>query len=160
MTTARGPESGDYELSLILDGLHYTEAKETCSGLADADTQYTHIEGRLKEINAEILEIEGRYERREDAYDETESFASNRSIGGRSIKIRQRSSFAARARWDQILFVRVAYRLLAPGSEWRLHRKWFQRSALADLLGEDAEVVDPQAVPLSRPAAGAQTGGL
>jgi hypothetical protein len=51
MTTARGPESGDYELSLILDGLYYTEAKETCSGLADADTQYTHIEGRLKEIH-------------------------------------------------------------------------------------------------------------
>ena len=25
----------------------------------------------------------------------------------------------------------VAYRLLAPGSEWRLHRERFQRSALA-----------------------------
>jgi hypothetical protein len=25
-------------------------------------------------------------------------------------------------RWDQVLFVLVAYRLLAPGSEWRLHR--------------------------------------
>ncbi len=32
----------------------------------------------------------------------------------------------------------VAYRLIAPGSEWRLHREWFARSALADLLGEDA----------------------
>jgi hypothetical protein len=73
MTTARGTESGDYELSLILDGLYYAEAKETCSGLADADGRYTHTESRLKEINAEILEIEGRYERREDAYDETES---------------------------------------------------------------------------------------
>jgi Transposase DDE domain len=41
-------------------------------------------------------------------------------------------------RWDQVLFVLVAYRLIAPGSEWRLHREWFQRSALADLLGEDA----------------------
>ena len=41
-------------------------------------------------------------------------------------------------RWDQVLFVLVAYRLLAPGSEWRLHRAWFERSALADLLGEDA----------------------
>jgi len=39
--------------------------------------------------------------------------------------------------WDQVLLVLVAYRLLAPGSEWRLHREWFQRSALADLLGED-----------------------
>ncbi|HJT11979.1 MAG TPA: IS1634 family transposase [Dongiaceae bacterium] len=41
-------------------------------------------------------------------------------------------------RWDQVLFVLVTYRLIAPGSEWRLHREWFQRSALADLLGEDA----------------------
>jgi transposase len=40
-------------------------------------------------------------------------------------------------RFDQVLFVLVAYRLLAPGSEWRLHREWFARSALADLLGED-----------------------
>jgi hypothetical protein len=41
-------------------------------------------------------------------------------------------------RWGQVLFVLVAYRLIAPGSEWRLHREWFERSALADLLGEDA----------------------
>lgn len=40
-------------------------------------------------------------------------------------------------RWDVVLFVLVAYRLLAPGSEWRLHREWFERSALADLLGAD-----------------------
>jgi hypothetical protein len=45
-------------------------------------------------------------------------------------------------RWDQVLFVLVAYRLLAPGSEWRLHRDWFQRSALADLLGEDAGLAE------------------
>src|SRR3954465_4988042 len=47
-----------------------------------------------------------------------------------------------RTRWDQGLFVLVAYRLLAPGSEWRLHREWFQRSALADLLGEDAGLAE------------------
>ncbi len=47
----------------------------------------------------------------------------------------------------------VAYRLLAPGSEWRLHREWFQRSALADLLGEDAGLArDPQTVPTSTAA--------
>ncbi|HKM82174.1 MAG TPA: IS1634 family transposase [Candidatus Acidoferrum sp.] len=40
-------------------------------------------------------------------------------------------------RWDQELFVLAAYRLLAPGSEWRLHREWFERTALADLLGAD-----------------------
>src|SRR5215475_4604196 len=27
--------------------------------------------------------------------------------------------------WDAVLFVLVAYRLLSPGSEWRLHREWF-----------------------------------
>ena len=36
-----------------------------------------------------------------------------------------------------MLLVLVAYRLIAPGSEWRLHRQWFERSALADLLGAD-----------------------
>ena len=45
-------------------------------------------------------------------------------------------------RWDQVLFVLVAYRLLAPGSEWRLYREWFERSALADLLGEDAGLAE------------------
>src|SRR5512132_2390304 len=43
-------------------------------------------------------------------------------------------------RWDQVLFVLVAYRLLEPGSEWRLHRQWFERTALADLLGADFAV--------------------
>ena len=45
-------------------------------------------------------------------------------------------------RWDQVLFVLVAYRLLAPGAEWRLHREWYERSALADLLGADAALAD------------------
>ena len=40
-------------------------------------------------------------------------------------------------RWDQIVQVLVAYRLIAPGSEWRLHREWFGNSAMADLLGAD-----------------------
>jgi len=31
----------------------------------------------------------------------------------------------------------VAYRLVDPGSEWRLHRQWFEQSAMGDLLGED-----------------------
>src|SRR5438309_140406 len=44
--------------------------------------------------------------------------------------------------WDQVLFVLIACRLLAPGSEWRLHREWFRRSALADLLGEDAGLAE------------------
>jgi Transposase DDE domain len=39
--------------------------------------------------------------------------------------------------WDQILQVLVSYRLIAPGSEWKLHRAWFGNSAMADLLGAD-----------------------
>jgi Transposase DDE domain len=40
-------------------------------------------------------------------------------------------------RWDQVLQVLVSYRLIAPGSEWKLHRDWFGKSAMADLLGGD-----------------------
>jgi transposase len=40
-------------------------------------------------------------------------------------------------RWDQVLQTLVTYRLLDPGSEWRLHREWFDKSAMADLLGGD-----------------------
>jgi len=40
-------------------------------------------------------------------------------------------------RWDQIVQVLAAYRLIAPGSEWKLHREWFGNSAMADLLGAD-----------------------
>ena len=32
-----------------------------------------------------------------------------------------------RTRWDQVLQVLVAYRLIEPGSEWRLHREWFRQ---------------------------------
>jgi DDE family transposase len=46
-------------------------------------------------------------------------------------------------RWDQVLLVLVAYRLIASGAEWRLHREWYGRSALADLLGADAALADP-----------------
>jgi hypothetical protein len=45
--------------------------------------------------------------------------------------------------WDQVLFVLVAYRLIAPGAEWRLHRQWFGQSALADLLGADCALAEP-----------------
>ena len=40
-------------------------------------------------------------------------------------------------RWDQVLQVLASYRLIAPGSEWKLHRDWFGKSAMADLLGAD-----------------------
>ena len=40
-------------------------------------------------------------------------------------------------RWLNVLKTLVAYRLIDPGSEWRLHRQWYEQSAMADLLGED-----------------------
>jgi len=45
--------------------------------------------------------------------------------------------------WDEVLLVLVAYRLIAPGSEWRLHRQWFGQSAMGDLLGSDSALADP-----------------
>jgi len=47
--------------------------------------------------------------------------------------------------WDQVLLILVVYRLLSPGSEWRLHREWYGRSALPDLLGMDS-VIDEHAL--------------
>lgn len=46
-------------------------------------------------------------------------------------------------RWEDVLLVLVAYRLIAPGSEWRLHRQWFGQSALGDLLSVDSSLTDP-----------------
>src|SRR5712664_2982918 len=40
-------------------------------------------------------------------------------------------------RWDLVLQTLCAYRLIDPGSEWRLHRQWFEHSAMGDLLGAD-----------------------
>src|SRR6266481_4006539 len=39
--------------------------------------------------------------------------------------------------WAHVLQTLTAYRLIDPGSEWRLHREWFKNSAMADLLEED-----------------------
>ena len=40
-------------------------------------------------------------------------------------------------RWLSVLKTLVAYRLIDPGSEWRLHRQWYEQTAMGDLLGED-----------------------
>jgi hypothetical protein len=45
--------------------------------------------------------------------------------------------------WEKVLRVLTIYRLLSPGSEWRLHRQWFQTTALPDLLGVDERAVQP-----------------
>jgi len=39
--------------------------------------------------------------------------------------------------WRHVLETLTVYRLIDPGSEWRLHRQWFANSAMADLLAED-----------------------
>jgi hypothetical protein len=45
-------------------------------------------------------------------------------------------------RWDWVLQILVTYRLLDPGSEWRLYRHWFEHSAMPDLLGADEELAE------------------
>ena len=48
--------------------------------------------------------------------------------------------------WRHILETLVCYRLIDPGSEWRLHRLWFEQSAMGDLLGEDFALVEKNAL--------------
>jgi hypothetical protein len=62
------------------------------------------------------------------------------SIGsGRSvcrIRAKGRSGGTSYKRWC------VCYRLIDPGSEWRLHRQWFEQSAMRDLLHTDCVGID------------------
>jgi transposase len=48
--------------------------------------------------------------------------------------------------WQHIVQALVCYRLIDPGSEWRLHRLWFDTSAMGDLLGEDYSLVEKNAL--------------
>src|SRR6266513_6442899 len=48
--------------------------------------------------------------------------------------------------WRHILQTLVCYRLIDPGSEWRLHRQWFEQSAMGDLLGADYGLVEKNAL--------------
>ncbi len=45
--------------------------------------------------------------------------------------------------WEKVLRGLSIYRLLSPGSEWRLHRHWFSTTALPDLLEVNESVVQP-----------------
>jgi hypothetical protein len=45
-------------------------------------------------------------------------------------------------RWDLIAEALSCYRLIEPGSEWRMHRHWYEKSAMADLLGSGFELVE------------------
>ena len=42
--------------------------------------------------------------------------------------------------WEKVLALLVVNRLIAPGSEFRLHRQWFNRSAMDELLDVDGAV--------------------
>src|SRR6266481_4029625 len=48
--------------------------------------------------------------------------------------------------WRDILQTLVCYRLIDPGSEWRLHRLWFEHSAMGDLLDADFGLVEKNAL--------------
>jgi len=45
-------------------------------------------------------------------------------------------------RWDLIVQALCGYRLMEPGSEWRLHRHWYEKSAMGDLLGAGFELAE------------------
>jgi Transposase DDE domain len=45
-------------------------------------------------------------------------------------------------RWDLIAQTLCCYRLIDPGSEWRLNRYWYGTSAMDDLLGAGFELVE------------------
>jgi transposase len=44
--------------------------------------------------------------------------------------------------WEKVLRLLVINRLLDPGSEFRVHRQWFDRSAMGELLEEDFAVAE------------------
>jgi len=44
--------------------------------------------------------------------------------------------------WADVLELLVVNRLIDPGSEFRLHRQWFERSAMDQLLGQDVAVAE------------------
>src|SRR5271169_379228 len=48
--------------------------------------------------------------------------------------------------WLAILKTLVSYQLLDPGSEWRLHREWYGRSAMAELVGQGGDYVGLQSL--------------
>lgn len=62
-----------------------------------------------------------------------------RPLPGGEIATKQESDSPA-----EYMKILVCYRLIQPGSEWRLHREWYGNSAVGDLLGEEGEAVPYQ----------------
>jgi transposase len=48
--------------------------------------------------------------------------------------------------WLNVLKTLVCNRLIKPESEWKLHREWYGKSAMGDLLGEDGEAISYQSL--------------
>jgi hypothetical protein len=44
--------------------------------------------------------------------------------------------------WLKTLQTLVAYRLIDPGSEWRLHREWYDHTAMGDLLDRSGDALE------------------
>jgi transposase len=44
--------------------------------------------------------------------------------------------------WEKVLALLTVNRLIAPGSEWKLHREWFLSSAMGELLDGDFALAD------------------
>ena len=63
-------------------------------------------------------------------------------------------------RWLDILKVQVCYRLIDPGSDWRLHRHWYEHSALRDLARMRPGDCQHHVVSVPGQAGGAQAGVL
>jgi hypothetical protein len=48
--------------------------------------------------------------------------------------------------WLDLLKILVTYQLVDPGSEWRLHREWYHRSAMRDLLDRTGDALELQSL--------------
>ena len=48
--------------------------------------------------------------------------------------------------WLDLLKILASYGLIDPGSEWRLHREWYHRTAMGDLLGRTGDAIELQSL--------------
>ena len=65
-----------------------------------------------------------------------------RTTGSRCILATELPTSRQRTRWDLTLRALCCYRLIEPGSEWRIHRHWYETTAMPDLLGSGFELVE------------------
>jgi len=59
-----------------------------------------------------------------------DSLALVGAIAAGSILGRETPAQSEGTRWLNVLKVLACYRLIRPGSEWRLHREWYRKSAM------------------------------